>query len=668
MVPFALTIFLSAFLLFQIQPIAAKMILPWFGGGASVWSACMVFFQMALLLGYLYAHWLHEKLTAHRQAIVHSSLLLLSLVALPIGANPSWKGVSMAQPALGVVGVLALMVGLPYLLLSTTGPLLQAWYGRTHAGAMPYRLYALSNVASMLALVSYPFLVEPHWTVRWQGWIWSAGYVVFASVCAWTAWRSARGEAVAVARQSDAEARPGWSISLLWIALASCASILLLAITRHVTQDVAPVPFLWLLPLSLYLLSFIICFEAPRLYYRPLFLTALPLALGGVGWILDDGSGSLEMLVTALSAALFVVCMVCHGEMVRRKPGARHLTKFYLMMSVGGALGGLFVGLLAPMIFNAYLEFPIGLALCAALWLVVLWGDLRRWLRLAALALVVAYGVWLWQIGAYYVEDYHKVVRNFYSQLRVEEYQDKQVGPMRSLLHGRIYHGEQGMSEAWRRRPTAYYCPDSGVGRALLATQGQGARRIGVVGLGCGTLAAYGQKGDTMRIYEINPQMVDLARTEFTYLKDSAASIEMVMGDGRLMLERDGRQEFDVLALDAFSGDSIPTHLVTLEAIGSYLRQVRPGGILAVHITNSHLDLDPVIAAAAAHYGLTALLYRYKPPKDDLVCRRSNWALLMTREAAAHLPPALAGGEAMLPKPGFRPWTDDYSNLFQILK
>ncbi|HEY3443085.1 MAG TPA: fused MFS/spermidine synthase [Paludibaculum sp.] len=668
MVPFALTIFLSAFLLFQIQPIAAKMILPWFGGGASVWSACMVFFQMALLLGYLYAHWLHEKLTARRQAIVHSSLLLLSLIALPIGANPSWKGVSMAQPALGVVGVLALMVGLPYLLLSTTGPLLQAWYGRTHVGAMPYRLYALSNVASMLALVSYPIIVEPHWTVRWQGWIWSAGYVVFASVCAWTAWRSARGQTVTVAAQADVEERPGWKISLLWIALAACASILLLAITRHVTQDVAPVPFLWLLPLSLYLLSFIVCFEAPRLYYRPFFLTALPVALGAIGWILDDGGGSIEMLVAALSGALFVVCMVCHGEMVRRKPGARHLTKFYLMMSVGGALGGLFVGLLAPMIFNAYLEFPIGLALCAALWLVVLWSELRPWLRLAALALVVPYCVWLWQIGAYYIEDYHKVVRNFYSQLRVEEYQDKKVGPMRSLLHGRIYHGEQGMSDAWRRKPTAYYCPDSGVGRSLLASQGRGARRIGVVGLGCGTLAAYGQKGDTMRIYEINPQMVDLARTEFTYLSDSAASIEMVMGDGRLMLERDGRQDFDVLALDAFSGDSIPTHLVTLEAIGSYLRQVKPGGILAVHITNSHLDLEPVIAAAAAHYGLTALLYRYKPPEDDLVCRRSNWALLMTKEAAAHLPPALAGGEVMLPKPGFRPWTDDYSNLFQILK
>jgi hypothetical protein len=391
---FAVTVFLSAFLLFQIQPMVAKMILPWFGGSSSVWSTCLVFFQAELLLGYLYVHWLHETLAPRRQTLVHIALLLASLAALPVAADPSWKETAQAHPTLNVLGVLAGAVGLPYLLLSTTGPLMQAWYARSFSGVMPYRLYALSNLASMLALLSYPVLVEPFLELRSQAWAWSAGYALFVLACgatAWRSWRAVSGERETAAPATAEVPRPSWRECLLWVGLAATASTLLLAMTRHLTQDVAPVPFLWVLPLSLYLLSFILCFDAPRYYVRPLFLAALPLAFFGLDRIMDEGM-PVPAMVALISAALFVICMVCHGELVRRKPHPRHLTLFYLMLSLGGALGGMFVGLLAPAIFSAYFELPLGLFLCALLVTAVLWracagtGASCCWWRLPATA------------------------------------------------------------------------------------------------------------------------------------------------------------------------------------------------------------------------------------------------------------------------------------------
>ena len=681
---FATTVFLSAFLLFQIQPIVAKMILPWFGGASSVWSVCLVFFQVELLLGYAYVHWLHEKVAARRQPLVHGVLLLLSVAMLPVAADPTWKGSTLA-PGLSVLAVLAIAVGAPYLMLSTTGPLMQTWYARAFPSAgteaQPYRLYALSNLASMLALLSYPVLVEPVLPVGTQAMLWSAGYVAFVATCLATAYMTWRRMAAqpADARTGsegrpaapDAAPRPAWSECLIWIGLAATASMLLLAMTRHLTQDVAPVPFLWIAPLSIYLLSFILCFDAPRYYVRPLFLAALPLAFLALDRVLDGGL-DVPALIVLICLSLFVFCMVCHGELVRRKPPVRYLTLFYLMLSIGGALGGLLVGLVAPAIFTAYFELPIGLFLCAALVVVVLWRDLRTVWRVALVIALLGYGWRLTEISLEYVQGYTKVVRNFYSQLRIDDSVDDVLGPKRKMVHGRINHGEQFMDPTLRKQPTAYYCEKSGVGRAILSLQqaqpAGSSLRIGVVGLGSGTLATYGRAGDVMRIYEINEQVLDLARSDFTFLSDSAARIEPVLGDGRLMLEADPPQHFDLLAMDAFSGDSIPAHLLTLEAMQAYFGQLKPEGLLAVHITNRYLDLKPVMAAAAQHIGKTALIYELKPDDSDLYCRSSIWVLMMSPERAASLPSSLQGGEPLKPRPGFAPWTDSFSNLFSILK
>lgn len=669
---FAITVFLSAFLLFQIQPIVGKMILPWFGGSSSVWSVCIVFFQAALLLGYAYVHWLHEKLPARRQVLVHGGLLLLSLAMLPVAADPSWKGTALAHPSWSVLVVLATAVGVPYLLLSTTGPLMQAWYARSFSASVtsahPYRLYALSNLASMLALLSYPVLVEPVWAVATQAQAWSAGYVAFVLVCLGTAafaWRHMTSQAAGPVELAPAPS-PGWRECLLWVGLSATPSILLLAMTRHLTQDVAPIPFLWVLPLSIYLLSFILCFDAPRYYVRPVFLALLPLAFLALDSLLDSGT-DVPVLIGLLSVALFIFCMVCHGELVRRKPPLRHLTLFYLMLSVGGALGGMLVGLVAPAILTAYFELPLGLFLCAALVVTVLWRQRRPLWRAVLLLALLGYGWRLGDIALQEVQGYRQVVRNFYSQLRVEDSTNPALGVRRAMVHGRINHGEQYLGPAYRRQPTAYYCEKSGIGRAIRSLPQAQPLKFGVLGLGTGTLAVYGRQGDEMRIYEINEQVLDLARSEFTYLTDTAARIVPVLGDGRLMLERETAQQFDLLVMDAFSGDSIPTHLLTLEAMQTYLGHLKPDGLLAVHITNHYLDLRPVMAAAAQHFGRAALLYELAPD-DDAFCRHSAWVLFMQPESVASLPASLHGGERLVPRPGFRPWTDSFSNLLGILK
>lgn len=502
--------------------------------------------------------------------------------------------------------------------------------------------------------------------------------MAFVATCLATAFLTRRRMALLPAESSgsaedrsapaDTAQHPGWRECLIWIGLAATASMLLLSMTRHLTQDVAPVPFLWIAPLAIYLLSFILCFDAPRYYVRPVFLAALPLAFFALDRVLDGGM-EVPVLIALISVSLFVFCMVCHGELVRRKPPVRHLTLFYLMLSIGGALGGLLVGLVAPAVFTAYFELPLGLFLCAALVVVVLWRELRVHWRVLLLIALLAYGGRLAEISLEYVQGYRKVVRNFYSQLRIDDVTDETLGPQRKMLHGRINHGEQFMAEAHRKVPTAYYCEKSGIGRAIRSLQRPGEPlKLGVVGLGAGTLAAYGRAGDEMRIYEINEQVLDLARSDFTYLSDSLARIEPVLGDGRLMLERDPPQHFDLLAMDAFSGDSIPAHLLTLEAMKTYFAQLKPGGVLAVHITNRYLDLQPVMAAVAQQYGKTARVYDLDPPSDDLYCRHSTWVLLMSPEEAGILSASLQDGVPLTPRPGFAPWTDSFSNLFTILK
>jgi hypothetical protein len=678
MLLFATTVFLSAFLLFQIQPIIAKMILPWFGGSSSVWSVCMVFFQAELLLGYAYVHWLHEKLSAQRQVIVHLCLLFLSILMLPVAADPSWKGDALTSPSWAVFVVLAFSVGAPYLMLSTTGPLMQAWYAKAFhtpgSEAKPYRLYALSNLASMIALLSYPVVIEPFFAVGVQAQGWSAGYVLFALAAMATGvvvYRR-KGNAEVQTRASGApEARPSVRECLLWIGLAASASILLLTMTRQLTTDVAPVPFLWVLPLSIYLLSFILCFDAPRYYVRSVFLIALPLSFIALDFVMNTGM-SVPVMIALIALSLFVFCMVCHGELVRRKPSVRHLTLFYLMMSIGGALGGTFVGLIAPLIFTAYFEMPIGLFMCAGLVCVVLWNSTSAKWRVVLLLALLGYG---WRLADVSFEDINGarvVMRNFYSQLRITDTQASDIPPqhgaLRKMSHGGIVHGEQYLNPNLRRTPTAYYCHRSGIGLAIDSLAQSASLKIGVVGLGAGTLATYGRAGDEMRIYEINEQVLELARREFTYLSDSPAKIIPILGDGRLMLERETPQQFDLLAMDAFSGDSIPAHLLTLEAMKTYLGHLKPEGILAVHITNQYLDLEPVVSAAAKHFGRVALAFGLQPNEKEEFCRRSLWVLLLTPERAANLPEELRTGKILTPPANFKAWTDSFSNLLGILK
>jgi SAM-dependent methyltransferase len=665
-----------------VQPVIAKIILPWFGGSSAVWSTCMLFFQVVLLLGYLYAHWLHSKFPPRKQALAHIAALAISLATLPILPNAMWKSTSVGHPSLRILALLTLTVGLPYFLLSSTGPLLQAWYSRTHKGAIPYRLFALSNLASMLALLTYPFLVEPHMTSRTQALVWSAAYAAFAALCAATAWRSSAlltaGMPAAREEEEAAGPAPSWSVRLLWLGLAASASILLLAVTTHITQDVAAIPFLWILPLSAYLLSFILCFDAPRYYQRLIFLPLAATSLFLMAYQLSPSHYGLRVRPSILLfvGGLFVCSMVCHGELVRLKPHPRYLTGFYVTLSLGGALGGVFVGLVAPNVFHAYYEFPLGLGLAATVVFLVFLREFRKpstiWERGVAVAVVLALGVYLVYLGGdmrEMVRGYRVVARNFYGQLRVSDEGDPATDQdaNRKLLHGVINHGEQMLRPEYRDQPVTYFCPESGIGRAMRALEGK-PRRIGVLGLGCGTLAAYGKTGDTLRIYEINPLVLDIARTEFSYLRDTKAHVEVALGDARLVLESEPSQQFDLLVMDAFSGDSVPVHLITLEALRTYFRQLKPNGILAINISNRFLNLEPVMAGGAQAFHKQAIAYDFTPDDDDFLCFSCSWALIMDKATATAHPELLAHARILQPAPGFRPWTDEFSNMLGILK
>ena len=644
----------------------------------------MLFFQLVLLLGYAYAHWLN-KLPPRRQAITHISLLALSFAALPIVPSPSWKHSGTAQPSLTILALLAVTVGMPYFLLSSTSPLLQAWYARTHQGSLPYRFFALSNFFSMLALLSYPFVIEPNLALRTQGLVWSAGFVAFALLCGVTAWRTSAGNTSlpgeGVVTETGCNAPPTWTTSILWLSLAGAASVLLLGVTTHLTQDVAAIPFLWIVPLAVYLISFIICFESPRFYHRVVFVPLFVMSLTFMSYRLwpDHATMDLRMVIGLFTLALFVCCMVCHGELVRLKPHPRYLTGFYVIVSLGGAAGGLFVGLLAPNVFHAYYEFPIALALCALTAAIVFGRALRSrpriWMQTGIAVMVVLLGGYFYflrDIMFRMVDGYKVVERNFYGQLRVVDEGDPRIDDdaARKLIHGVITHGQQMLRDEYRRLPVTYFCPESGIGRGMRALEGH-PRRIGILGLGCGTLAAYGRPGDTLRIYEINPQVVEIANRDFTYLKDTAAKVEVAMGDARLLLEAEPTrpgQLFDILVMDAFSGDSVPVHLITKEAFAIYFQHLKPDGILAVNISNSYLALDPVMERAANAFDKVAMVYHWNPKEDDFMCFSCSWTLIMERATAAAHPELQKNASILRQKRPFRVWTDNFSNMFSILK
>jgi len=681
MLLYAFTILVSAFLLFQVQPVIAKIILPWFGGSAAVWTVCLLFFQLVLLLGYLYAHAVVRYLKPRVQMVLHGVLLLASASVLPIYPGAALKPSGTEDPTFGILGLLAVTVGLPYFLLSTTGPLLQAWYARRYKGAMPYRLYALSNAGSMFALLSYPFLFEPVYTSHQQASMWSIGYVVFILLCGVTAFQSGNAAVVLPPAEDVPSERPGLRQYVLWLVLPACASVLLLAVTNHLSQNVAAIPLLWVLPLSLYLLSFILCFEGSGWYWRSVYVPLLAIALYAMasalfGW----DKAPITLLVMLYSLGLFTCCMVCHGELVRLKPHPSYLTHFYLMISAGGALGGILVGLVAPHVFHAFYELPLGLVGCAALAWTVLWMDkdlawFRRWSYTGAIVTMAGTLV----LAVYLVRQIRDgesgarlLVRNFYGALKV-----KDSGPAtdldatRSLTHGTINHGEQFLNLARRDLPTTYYGPNTGIGIAIRAKEKTGkALRIGVIGLGTGTIAAYGRLGDYYRYYEINPLVLGIAHTQFTFLGDCKCKVDVAMGDARLSLERELAQgppeHFDVLAVDAFSSDSIPVHLLTREAMQLYFRHLLPDGILAVHISNRYLDLEPVVEGEAdATQHIARLVDTDDDDTQDVFS--ATWVLVANPQSGFP-PDVIKNSERLAAKRKIRLWTDDYSNLFQILK
>jgi hypothetical protein len=802
------SVFLSAFLLLQVQPVIGKCILPWFGASLGVWTTCLLFFQILLLGGYAYAHLLVSRLSPRRQALVHGLLVVAALAVLPITPSPSARSLGGATPAGEVLAVLAVSVGLPYFVLSATAPLLQGWFAQLHPRRSPYRLYALSNAGSLLALLGYPFLVEPRWTLSQQTVRWSLGFGGFALLAGLCAWTCARGRvqgglprldeaqavgAMPVAPDANAEAgRPSWGDVLLWFALSACGSALLLATTNQMCLDVAVVPFLWVLPLTLYLLSFVLAFAHDRWgVVRPVVLGLLPVGLLRAFDLLVRGvEAPIAYQVLGYGLMLFLACLACHGELARAKPAPRSLTAFYLVVALGGAAGGLLVALGAPAVFDGYAEMPLllvatyalvllaafrpapghatparasawgrwtqaGLVLGAAavggwagsrmldaghwldlgaggtqadvqrwfdgflgwLWVPVVvpflggeirrrvrrvgyvawWGDLRRNVALVGgvlgcvglLGLVAACGWVLRGRDAVWIAR----GRNFYGVLAIREERGGTRWRDWTLRNGRIMHGYQ--LQAHPDWPTSYYGPLTGVGLAIRDHPRRWTRgrpfRIGVVGLGAGTMAAYANAdfdpdassedayahvrrrdpGDVVRFYELNPLVRDWAEHDFRFLSDArarGAHVDVVMGDARLSLERElaegHPQRFDVLVIDAFSGDAIPIHLLTRESVGVYLKHLAPGGVLALHVTNRYIDLVPVARALADAYGMEIVHVDTEHDDDIWQVSSCDW-LLLTNDVP--LLTRLRDVAVALPRPGPL-WTDDFSSVFPLVK
>jgi len=642
MLPFALTIFTGAFLLFLVQPLIGKYILPWFGGTPGVWTTCMLFFQMVLLAGYAYAHFLSRWLQPRGQAAVHLGVLLASLAVLPIIPGDAWKPKPGDAPITHILLLLGATIGLPYFVVSTTGPLMQSWFARLNPGKSPYRLYALSNIGSLLALLAYPFLIEPNFARKLQALSWGWGlvaYVLFAAWCVRLVW--VRGFAAQtpadghLAEEEPAE-EPSLRRKFLWLALPACASALLLATTNKLTQDVAVIPFLWVLPLSLYLLTFILCFDANQWYWRPLFLPAMLACFGWLIYVLANiNDVGIGWQVPAFCLTLFVGCMVCHGELYALKPHPRWLTSFYLMISLGGAIGGFLVAVVAPHVFKSYAELAWSCGACAVLvWLVCLpnwrvpgfqWWRFHAWLAGSLVALAVCL--------AFYIQSRERdnvveATRNFYGAMSVLEYGKETPGSRYLLLqHGRITHGFQLTDPDQRRRITSYYGEQSGVALAIRNFP-RPQKRIGVVGLGTGTTAAFGEKGDYVRIYEINEEVRRIATSHFTFIKDTQAvggKVDVIMGDARLSME--------------------------------------------LHISNRYLDLEPVLANLGADLRLVAL------GCDDMSLTDAEFA---TGREQSHWVVMARGAEDLAGfqrrarwsplegRAGVGVWTDDFSSPLRM--
>lgn len=700
---FVLSIALSATLLFLVQPIIARQVLPWFGGSAGVWTICMVFFQVTLLAGYAYAHALNRWLAPRRQWLLHTTLLAISAAFLPIVVGERFRPDASSDESIAILVLLAATIGLPYFLLASTGPLMQSWWVRQWPGKPVYRLFALSNAGSLAGLVAYPFLIEPFLGVRTQALIWSAAFGAFALLCAAAAWRMARSVSDAAspgaadaktpepapatspegatgrAQAEHRSANPGSPVA--WIGFSALGVMMVLGATAHLSQNVASVPFLWIVPLSLYLLSFVLAFDgrSGRGWYAPGW--GIPLCLGAVmlmalGLSVSDGLLDMTLSLPLYCAGVLVTCLFCHGELALRRPDAADLTRFYLMISLGGALGGIFSGLVAPRIFQSIYEFPLALFGVAASAVVAGWqqtsfGHLRKWVTALAVTALFATGFWDYQFVQLLNDHAILLSRSFYGTLSVQKF-GKGTDERRILRHGVVVHGLQYTYGPGRLEPTEYYRRESGIGLAIASAQSRRADlRLGVIGLGVGTLSTYGRKGDTVRFYEIDPAVVAIAQREFAYLSSTPADVQIVVGDARrsLQLEVDaGRApRFDVLAVDAFSGDSVPVHLLTRQAMELYLQCLAEDGVLALHVSNRFLDLKPGLANMARQMNLHATLVA-EHPRDHPETTLTEWVLISKNAAALAAAPLQGHTETLVADPRLDVWTDDFSNLLETVK
>lgn len=692
-----LTVFLCAFLLFVVQPMIGKALLPAYGGSASVWLTCMLFFQFALLAGYVYAHGLTSLPQPRTRGVIHAILVFVCLLHLPLSAGPDLPPAgSELTPIRALLAALGRELGLPALLLAASSPLLQRWFLVLHPGKSPYRLYAVSNLGSMLGLLAYPLLAEPFLRSDVQAGVWS---ILFATACVLSlllaylvAGSPAEGSAspLTPAPPSPGSAeggqpRPGVARTLLWFGLSTAASVHLLATTSQLTREVASVPFLWILPLALYLQTFISSFRLesgpPRGRMAVLLLCSIVVANVLLRRIEQP---PLWIQIPGYLVVLYACCMACHGELVRTRPDPRHLTWFYLVLSTGGFAGGVFATLIAPRIFTGYWEYECSLAACWLLaplsWLAVGAPPFR--IRRPALVICSFALAWLAAAG-YLAEriirfevDSVERVRNFYGVMRVIRSEDR-FGPRHSLLHGRVVHGFQYLDPELRGRVTAYYAPGSGADLVMrgFKSDPEGGpppgREIAVIGLGTGTMAAMAREGDRITYYEIDPDVVRIARTHFTYLDDSPAEIAVTLGDARIMMERElaggGGGTYDILAVDAFSSDAIPVHLLTREAFDVYLRMIRPDGLILMHISNQNVSLERVVRALAIDAGLEwRFFHRPADPAEGILA--SRWMVIAGSEVLTASPEI---GEAWGGKQEKREpvlWTDDFSSLLPVLR
>jgi SAM-dependent methyltransferase len=725
-----MTLLVSASLLFLMQPMFAKMILPVLGGAPAVWNTCVLFFQTALFAGYLYAHLTVRWLGARRQAAMHLVLMLIPLALLPVAVSPLWTPPSIDNPAPWLLARMLLSVGPPFFVVAASAPLLQRWFASTsHRDAGdPYFLYAASNVGSILALVAYPLLVEPWFRLRGQSVAWSFGYgalIVLVGACATAVWRSGRsqpdtaGEIVGDGR-NPLSTGVTWSRRFTWLALAAVPSSLMLSLTTYISTDIAAIPLLWIIPLLLYLVTFVLAFArrsaiSPRVVSTLLPLFVLPTAFA----LVAELTSPVWLIIPLHLVAFFLAALACHQELARLRPAAHDLTEFYVWISLGGVLGGIFNALVAPQVFTSAAEYPLGLvfacflrpapdpparpnrfdlmipaviglmALLLAEWVPVLRLDAHSFLGrgfVFGLPLLVAAAVWRNRLrfgltlGAILLAGVFLqalesqslllyVHRNFFGITRVMLDQDSNY---RMLIDGRTLHGMQALQPAREREPLSYYNPDGPVGQLFASFDGPLAkRRIAAIGLGAGSIACYATSEQQWTFYEINPAAVPVARdgNYFTYIRDCLPSVPVVLGDARLTIGREAGS-FDLIVLDAFSSDAIPVHLITREALAVYLRKLAPGGVLFFHISNHHVDLAPVLGNLAQDAALAAIVQRYVPDPDDRNRGGfpSVWVAMARRAADLGWLPEDGQWSALAGNPRSTPWSDDFSNIVSVLK